>query len=230
MKTIVIASPHKRNSHIEEYLRVSHKDWNIHHITEKSSLSKYKLQTIKPDWVFFPHWSWIIPDEILLSYKCVIFHMTDLPFGRGGSPLQNLIVKGYKKTKISAIECSKELDAGKIYDKADLSLSGTAEDILFRASHIIQDMILNIIKKDLKALPQEGDITNFIRRKPVQSDISNLSEAEKIYDHIRMLDAEGYPNAFIENSNFHISFKEAINLGNSIEAKAIITMKTKDEE
>ena len=29
--------------------------------------------------------------EIHENYKCIIFHMTDLPFGRGGSPLQNLI-------------------------------------------------------------------------------------------------------------------------------------------
>ena len=47
--------------------------------------------------------------------------MTDLPYGRGGSPLQNLIVRGHKHTMISAIKCVKELDAGPIYLKKPLT-------------------------------------------------------------------------------------------------------------
>ena len=35
--------------------------------------------------------------------------MTDLPYGRGGSPLQNLIIRGFESTKISAIEFKMEL-------------------------------------------------------------------------------------------------------------------------
>jgi len=38
--------------------------------------------------------------------------MTDLSYGRGGSPLQNLIVRGYKDTMISALWIEKELDSG----------------------------------------------------------------------------------------------------------------------
>ncbi len=49
------------------------------------------------------------------NFNCVVFHMTDLPFGRGGSPLQNLISRGIYKTKISAIKVVKEIDAGPIY-------------------------------------------------------------------------------------------------------------------
>ena len=53
--------------------------------------------------------------------------MTDLPFGRGGSPLQNLIERGIKQTKISAIKCVKELDGGDIYLKRDLETFDKAE-------------------------------------------------------------------------------------------------------
>ena len=55
--------------------------------------------------------------------------MTDLPFGRGGSPLQNLITRGISKTKISALRCNEEIDAGPIYLKRPLSLHGSAEEI-----------------------------------------------------------------------------------------------------
>ena len=43
--------------------------------------------------------------------------MTDLPYGRGGSPLQNLIKKNHKSTMLSAIECQDNLDSGDIYLK-----------------------------------------------------------------------------------------------------------------
>ena len=45
-----------------------------------------------------------MPSEIIRNYECICFHETDLPFGRGGSPIQNLIVRGFKTTKISAIK------------------------------------------------------------------------------------------------------------------------------
>ncbi len=28
-----------------------------------------------------------------MKFECVCFHMTDVPYGRGGSPLQNLIIR-----------------------------------------------------------------------------------------------------------------------------------------
>ena len=49
------------------------------------------LTDINPRYVFIPHWSYIIPAEIFEKFECIVFHMTYLPFGRGGSPLQNLI-------------------------------------------------------------------------------------------------------------------------------------------
>ncbi len=36
---------------------------------------------LKPRYVFFPHWSHIIPQDIYENFECVIFHMTDFPFG-----------------------------------------------------------------------------------------------------------------------------------------------------
>ena len=49
--------------------------------------------------------------------------MTDVPFGRGGSPLQNLISRGIYETKISAFRCVAEMDAGPVYPKRPFSLA-----------------------------------------------------------------------------------------------------------
>lgn len=64
--------------------------------------------------------------------------MTDLPFGRGGSPLQNLLSRGIYHTKLSAIRVSAGLDTGSVYLKNDLDiLEGSAEKIFRRAGEII---------------------------------------------------------------------------------------------
>jgi methionyl-tRNA formyltransferase len=70
-------------------------------------------------------------------------------------------------------------------------------------------MITEIITDDIKPVPQFGEVTEFKRRKPEESNLINLSDIEKVYDYIRMLDCEGYPNAFIETPFFKIEFTDA---------------------
>ena len=41
------------------------------------------------------------------------------------------------------------------------------------------------------------------------SNIHKIDTIEKVYDYIRMLDAEGYPKAFIENEYFRFEFSRA---------------------
>ena len=81
-------------------------------VTDPGSLNVELVRSLAPRYVFFPHWSWRVPDGILAAAECVCFHMTDVPFGRGGSPLQNLIARGHAETKLSALRMVSELDAG----------------------------------------------------------------------------------------------------------------------
>lgn len=178
-------------------------------ITRKKDLTPQTLKTMSPRYIFFPHWSYIIPPDVFEKYECIIFHMTDVPFGRGGSPLQNLISRGIYETKISALRCVKELDAGPVYLKRPLSLYGSAEEIYLRASEIIEDMICQIIKEQPVPVEQTGEITCFPRRKPEQSNIAELTSLKQVFDHIRMLDANGYPRAFLETEHFRFEFERA---------------------
>jgi methionyl-tRNA formyltransferase len=199
----------------EEWFRVS----------TLADFSLDRLEAIHPDKIFIPHWSYIIPENIWSRFDCVVFHMTDLPFGRGGSPLQNLILIGKTDTKISALRVDNGIDTGDIYLKKDLSLSGTAREILERSSPIILEMIQEII--DNKSVPskQEGTLVHFKRRKPEDSSFDNIEEISVIYDYIRMLDCEGYPNAFIENKFFKFEFSNAQLINNEITANVRITKK-----
>tara|TARA_B110000263_G_C15305468_1_gene510131 strand:+ start:2132 stop:2821 length:690 start_codon:yes stop_codon:yes gene_type:complete len=198
--------------------------WILIERTEEFNFEKVKV--IDPKFIFITHWSKIIPENIFLNYDCILFHMTDLPFGRGGSPLQNLIVKGFENTKISGIKVKKKIDSGPIYLKKNLSLKGTAYQIFTRSSDIIFKMIIQIINKKLIPKPQEGNITFFKRRKPKESNINDLDSLEKVYDYIRMLDCEGYPHSYLENDNFIFEFTNAkFNNKKHIEANVRIIKK-----
>lgn len=195
-------------------------------IFEPSQLNLQKLQELNPSYIFFVHWSHIIPAEIYENFECVVFHMTDLPFGRGGSPLQNLIVRQVYETKISAIKCTKEIDAGPIYCKEPFSIAkGKAGEIYLEAGVIILKMIKKIIHENLFPVEQKGEVVTFKRRSVKDGDVANLENLSQVFDYIRMLDAPGYPAAFFENKNFRFEFSDASFDSNKINAKVLITQK-----
>lgn len=181
-------------------------------ITDKTQLTLERLEDLKPDFIFFPHWSWKIPKEIHQRFNCIGFHMTNLPFGRGGSPLQNLIVRGIKQTKISAIQIEEGMDTGAIYLQEDLDISeGSAETIFRRMSQIIfEKMIPALITERPQPQAQSGEVTEFERRKPEQSNLQNaeLQSLDQAYDFIRMLDAEGYPKAYLQIGNLKLELSD----------------------
>ena len=193
-------------------------------IDNKKDFNIEKLRKLAPDRIFIPHWSYIIIPEIYQEFECIIFHMTDLPYGRGGTPLQNLIVRGHTTTKISAIRCQDGIDTGPLYMKSPLSLHGTAREIFVRAAAIIQSMIYYVVSENPEPVSQEGDVVLFKRRTPRQSDISNIEDLNKLYDIFRMLDCEGYPNAYLETKTLKIEFSKPQKELKFIKANAIITL------
>ncbi|MFH1401643.1 MAG: methionyl-tRNA formyltransferase [Parcubacteria group bacterium] len=206
----IIATIKSWNLSYFKKIKKSNKENHWFLISKKENLTFDRVKKINPRYIFFPHWSWIIPEEIWKNYECVVFHMTDLPYGRGGSPLQNLIIRGHKKTKISSLKVGQGMDTGGIYLKRDLSLHGNAEEIYKRAAKIIFfQMIPSIIKNNLFPQKQVGRAIVFRRRNPKQSKILNNMDLKKTYDLIRMLDAEGYPKAFLDTKRLKIEFSKA---------------------
>ena len=208
MKQYVLATPHKRNEAMRQRLNARFPG-QFTFIRRYEDLKLRLLSKIDPRYIFFPHWSQIIPEEIHSRFECVIFHMTDVPFGRGGSPLQNLVARGLEETTMTALRCVSQLDAGPVYLKKPLSLLGSAEEILLRASGLIAGMIEEIVAVQPSPVEQSGEVTTFARRTPAQSDASELTSLGTLFDHIRMLDAEGYPPAFLRIGSFKLMFSRA---------------------
>jgi methionyl-tRNA formyltransferase len=213
--------------HDELFINLSgNREANWIRIRSREDFTAEKLKQIKPVRIYIPHWSYIIPAEIYNAYECIVFHMTDLPYGRGGSPLQNLIVNGHHTTMISAIRVEEGIDTGPVYLKKTLSLEGSAGEIFKRSASIIGEMILEIEQKQLKPMQQIGEPVVFKRRKPEEGNLTLAKDLNQAYDFIRMLDCEGYPPAFLEIGDYRLEFTNAsLQNENKITAHVSITKK-----
>lgn len=194
-------------------------------VDQPTALTAERLEGDEITTIFFPHWSHKIPASVYESFECVIFHMTDLPFGRGGSPLQNLILQSHQETMVTALRCIEEMDAGPVYLKRPLNLNGSAEEIFLRADRVIEDMIVTLLKECPAPVPQSGEPTVFKRRRPEQGDWSEANDLDAVFDHIRMLDAEGYPHAFIDLGPFRLEFSRATRRCDAVEADVRIRVR-----
>jgi methionyl-tRNA formyltransferase len=192
-------------------------------VGSRDELIQDYLKSLNPRYVFFLHWSWKVPTEIVETYECVCFHMTDVPYGRGGSPLQNLIIRGHESTKLSALRMTQDFDAGPVYLKKDLSLEGSAEEIYLRANYLAAQMIDFIIRESPAPVNQTGEVVVFKRRRPEESAIPAAASPSTLYDFIRMLDAEGYPRAFIDHQGFRYEFRGANLRDGRVAADVVIT-------
>lgn len=219
--TYVVCGCKSWNKRVFEEVIASY-EGNWHFMSKKEELTTEALERLRPESLFFLHWSWIVPEAIVETYECINFHMTDLPYGRGGSPLQNLILRGHTTTKLTAFRMTNELDAGPVYLKKPMSLDGTAQEILERSSVLAAQMIKYIVEKQPQPAEQKGEALLFKRRQPQQSAIPSGLTQRELYDFIRMLDAEGYPAAFIQKEGFRYEFRGAVLQDDAIEASVRI--------
>ena len=228
----------RQNAARQTYVVVGCKSWNRrifdeeladlggewHYIGSPQDFSAAHIRELAPRYVFFLHWSWKVQAEVVNDYECVCFHMTDVPYGRGGSPLQNLIAQGHRETKLTALRMAEDFDAGPVYLKEPLSLEGSAEEIYLRAARISAGMIKRLVAEQPDAKPQEGEVVTFKRRKPEDSKIERQSSLEELHDFIRMLDADGYPHAFLEHGKFRLEFSRSALYDGRVVADVKITL------
>lgn len=202
--------PSTSNAHFVKYFK------------SDAELSIEALVEFNPDYVFFTHWNWIVKNEIHKNFNCIVFHTAPLPYGRGGSPIQNLILEGFDKAPVCAIKMTRELDSGPIYASSLISLAGTLKDIFSRINVAINELINEIIENNPAAVPQCGEPHVFKRLTTEDNKIPVGLELEEIYDRIRMVDHDEYPNAFITYDNIKIEFSGAKIVNETLEVACVI--------
>ena len=141
----------------------AHTQWPCAYAHSEASLRRV-LAERPARYVFFVHWSSFVVPAITDAYECVNFHCTALPYGRGGHPIENLILRGATETVLTAYRMTEELDAGPIYAVSPpVSLAGSKEAILRRFVEPVADLMRYIIETEPLPRPQVGAVERFHR-------------------------------------------------------------------
>ena len=220
------------------YVVASSKDWyleypksreydelNIIEIKTKADLNLKLLEKINPRYIFFPHWNWKVDSEIFERYECVVFHTAPLPFGRGGSPIQNLILRNIEKTPVCALRMTEMLDGGPIYDSIEVTLDGTITEIFSNIAVCVEKLIIKICQENIEPQEQRGAVVSFNRLTYADNELKSEYSIKELYDRIRMVDGEGYKNAYINFGKNKIEFTEAHLDKNCLIAKIKVQIK-----
>jgi len=178
-------------------------------IVKKEELTKEFLDYYKPNYIFFAHWNSVVPHDIYSNFECIVFHTAPLPYGRGGSPIQNLILNGFKSSPVCALRMNGELDSGPIYLQKEVSLDGSLSEIFSRLNLAMNAMIKRISIGGITPTEQEGVPHRFRRLTAENNELPSNIDLMQLYDRIRMLDHEDYPKAFLIYGGLKLEFFNA---------------------
>lgn len=175
-----------------------------------------KKEIRKGDICFLLSCSRIVNNEYLKRNKSnIVVHASDLPKGKGFSPLQWQILEGKNEIPVTLFEVVEKVDAGPYYLKEKIVFDGTElySELRSKLGKKIIDMCIyyvdNFVK--LKPIEQKGDET-FYRRRTVKDDkIDPYKSIVEQFNHFRIADNDNFPlwfeykgtkyNVFIKKSN-----------------------------
>lgn len=185
----------------------SEEDYSIKHIEE-----------FQPDLILFYGWSNIISDNLIKDYTCLMLHPSPLPKYRGGSPIQNQIIRGEKKSAVTIFKMDNGIDTGPIAKQQEFNLEGSLNEIFKRIEIVGYNLTRDILLNGLNFTSQDNSkATTYKRLDPSLSEITiedlNNSSFEYLQNKVRMLQ-DPYPNPYIkvkDGTKLFISKVEAPN-------------------
>lgn len=163
----------------------------------------------KGDLAFFLGCEKIIPKEYLnLNVHNLIVHESNLPEGKGWSPLTWQVLEGKSQIPVTLFEASEKVDDGDIYLQELMKLDGT--ELLTEIKHtqgkITQKLILDFINiyPNVSGKKQIGEESFYRRRNADDSEISIKKSIEEQFNLLRVVDNERYPAFFVYKGHKYI--------------------------
>ena len=143
----------------------------------------------------------------LNNYNLVV-HESDLPRGKGLSPLTWQILDGKNIIPITLFEALEKVDAGKIYYKDYIKLSGDEllSEIKHKQGEKTIDLILNFLVdfNTIKGQIQVGESTFYRQRNYNDSELNVDDTIRNQFNLLRVCDNERYPAYFILNGKKYL--------------------------
>lgn len=131
-----------------------------------------------------------------IGLVCVI-HESDLPKGRGWSPLAWQILEGKTEIVVSAIVCAEKVDSGDILAQRTLELDGSelSDEINKKTFLVKAFLVLDVINQPNQK-PQVGEPTYYPKRTPKDSRLDPDKSIKEQFNLLRICE-DRFP-AFFE--------------------------------
>lgn len=171
-------------------------------------------EALRPgDFCFYLSCGQIIPDHILSQYRHnLVVHESDLPRGKGWSPLTWQILEGKNQIPVTLFEAAGKVDSGVIYSQEWLEFKGHELIDELRAAQA--RATINLCKQFIAGYPQiideaqaQAGVESFYpRRRPDDSRLDPLRSIESQFELFRVVDNMQYP-AFFDSRSHRYTLK-----------------------
>ncbi len=158
------------------------------------------------DLCFYLSYGRIVDAATRVRYKSnLVVHESDLPRGRGWSPMSWLILEGEHRIPVTLLEAEDDVDAGSIYLQEWLELRGdelSAQWRQLQASatlRLCQNFVAEYPGILKHSRPQEGAPTYYRRRTPADSKLDPSKTIAEQFNLLRIVDNDKFPAYFDVN-------------------------------
>ena len=144
----------------------------------------------------------LISPQVRKRYAAaLVIHASDVPKGRGWSPLVWQILEGQNNITVTMMEAADMVDSGDIWGQTQISLSGSElldeiNELLFAAELKLMDEAIQGFER-IVPRPQNREVATFYRRRTIEDSRLDVHKtlAEQ-FDLLRICDPERYPCYF----------------------------------
>jgi methionyl-tRNA formyltransferase len=130
----------------------------------------------------------------------LVVHGSDLPKGRGWSPMTWEVLEGKNRFCLSLIEAAEKVDSGNVIEKTFFELKGYElnEEMKTIQGKEINKLIIGFLKKypSFSSSPQVGEPSYYPRRTPRDSELDINKTLKDQFNLFRVVDNEKFPAFF----------------------------------
>ncbi|YCM46045.1 UDP-2,4-diacetamido-2,4,6-trideoxy-beta-L-altropyranose hydrolase [Verrucomicrobiaceae bacterium 227] len=147
-------------------------------------------------------WEILNPKILQKHTHNLVIHESDLPKGKGWSPLTWQVLEGSKSIPITAFEAADQVDAGDIFLQGTIELEG--HELIEEIRTVQAQASFALCQKFIEQFPaiitrktrQSGESTFYERRSPKDSRLDPHKTLQDQFNLLRVVDNESYPAYF----------------------------------
>lgn len=167
-------------------------------------------ELIPADMCFYLSFSRVVSTEVLKKFKNnLVVHESDLPRGKGWSPLTWQILEGKDEITTVLFEASDQVDSGQVYLKSIMKFDGSelVSELRDMQAAATVKLCHKFIDKypDVRAgaMTQQGDSTFYARRSEMDSQLDPAKSLQEQFNLLRVADNSAYPAYFEVAGNLY---------------------------